>query len=357
MQNNKKYIIATLLALCMNPLVCKETCPPPVSEKPETWNLRMRLKALKKLDQFLNVSTSQSLKTYPLAKPLQQKKIQVDIPEMREFVEKYGYFSLTHPLVSKVSSGTEDIALASCLLKALYDRGAKGEYLEIATAEVLTKVLAYRDLKVGLKVSIPVEREGIIHNEVFCVDRIFDMWHGMPAFGLIPESKDEASLLLFRGTDFSLVSQRGWASMLSDLDISGPGLYAFQHAQKKISEWLRSVARIGKAARVIGCSLGGALATYTFIYENIHLAERGSISVCPPGVAQKVIEDWLKLPADRRNGLTSYVYEGDLVSKVGHLFGTVYCLFSPQPCKPLTAHTQLISSEPLFFKALVEVKD
>ena len=355
MRNNKKLILVALFTLCMNLLVCDETCPPPVSEQPETWSLRVRLKMLKKLDQFLNVSTSHSLKTYPLAQPLQEEKIQVDIPEMREFVEKYGYFSRSHPLACKVSAGEEDIALASCLLQELYNSGAKGEYLEIATAEVLSKVVAYRDLKVGFKISIPIEKKGSIYNEVFVVDRVFDMWHGMPAFGLIPESKGTSSLLLFRGTDFSFVSQRGWASMLSDLDISGPGLYAFQHAQKEISEWLKKVAQMGKAARVMGCSLGGALAAYTFIYENAHLAERGSLSVCAPGVANKVIEAWQELPANRRSGLTSYVYEGDLVSKVGHLFGTVYCLFSPNPCKPLSAHTQLISSEPLFSKALVEI--
>lgn len=334
---------------------CDEQCPPPIPEKLQTWSLEMRLKALKNLDQFLSLSTSQRLKTYPLAHPLQKKEIQVNLPEVKEFEDKYGYFSAVRPIVSKVSADEKDIALVCCLLKMLYEKGVKGEYLEIATFEILTKILAYRDLKVGMKISIPIEKKGVVRNELFYVDYVFDMWHGMPAFGLIPERQGLFSILLFRGTDFSFDSQRGWASLLSDLDISGPGLFAFRHAQAEISEWLQKTQEAGKAARAMGFSLGGALAAYTFIYENPLLASQGSLSICGPGVAEKVVEDWRALPASRRSGLTSYVYAGDLVSKVGNLFGTVYCLFSPRACKPLTAHTRIICSEPLFSKALVDV--
>src|SRR5207249_1381181 len=138
---------------------------------------------------------------------------------------------------------------------------------QLASAELLSKVLAYRDLQLGQTIQIPVEIKGKIVLETFTVDHLFDIWQGMPAFGLIPKKKNLSSLLLFRGTDFSLISKRGIASVMSDLDPSGPGLKAFFHARKEIGGWLQAVQAQGKPARVMGFSLGGALAAYTFIYE------------------------------------------------------------------------------------------
>lgn len=332
---------------------CDDQCPPVISEKSQTWKDRMRVKALKNLDQILDWSVSSKEKAFPLVHPLQEKTITESIPEMKEFSEKYGYFSLKRPIVGKVSSDEKDLELVCCLLKTLYDKGANGEYLEIATAEILTKVLAYRDLKVGQTIHIPIEIEGKVYYEPFVVDQVINIWLGMPAIGLVPERENLASLLLFRGTDFSFDSQRGWASLLSDLDIAGPGLNAFRNAQDEISAWLKKVMGMGKTARTMGFSLGGALAAYAFIYENAYVALEGSISVCGPGVAGKVIEDWRSL---KQKGFRSYINAGDLVSKVGKLFGPVYCLSTPKACKPLTAHTRLICSEPTFTMALVNVE-
>lgn len=314
----------------------------------------MRLKALQNLDLLLSWSFSEKQKTYPLKQPLQEKQIERDLPEVREFLEKYGYFSSIQPIVAKVTSDEEDVDLVRNLLRILYESGAKGEYLEIAVAEALTKVLAYRDLQAGQILHIPIDCEGCVVYEPFTVDRVFDIWHGMPAFGLIPEKQGMASILLFRGTDFSLDSQRGWASLLSDLDIAGPGFSAFLHARDQISEWLKKVVSLKKTANVMGYSLGGALAAYTFIYENALLCNHGSVAVCTPGVGEKVLEDWRLLPADRQKGFVSYINTGDVVSKVGHLFGTVYCLSASNSYKPLTAHTTLICSEPVFSMVLVD---
>ncbi len=334
---------------------CDGTCPPHLGEQSPTWKSKMRLTALRNLDQFLSWSVSEKLKIFPLVHPLQEQWIEKDIPEVRQFVEKYGYFSATRPIVSKVTPDEIDLDLVCCLLKALYEKDARGEYLEIASAEVLTKALAYRDLKVGQKIHIPIDNGGRVSYEPFIVDRVFDIWNGMPAFGLIPERKGVASILLFRGTDFSLASQRGWASLMSDLDMAGPGLSAFRNAQDKISEWLQKAAKLGKKARAIGFSLGGSLAAYTYIYENAWIADRGSIAVCAPGFADSVLEGWSLLPPERHQGFTTYVNAGDIISKVGKLFGTVYCLSTGTALKPLTAHTFLMSSEPKFLKALVDV--
>lgn len=226
--------------------------------------------------------------------------------------------------------------------------------MEIAIAEILTKVLAYRDLKKGQTISIPIETDGKLALQLFTVDHVFNLWHGMPAFGLIPKSPGVASILLFRGTDFTFMSTRGWASVLSDLDRSGPGLHAFRHAQADISSWLKKTAALAKKARAMGFSLGGALATYTFLYENELLSDCSSIAVCGPGLTDELIKDWHALPNARQKSFESYVNLGDIVPKAGKQFGTVYCLSVPGvPKPPVSAHTMLVCSEPLIYKARV----
>jgi len=92
---------------------CDDQCPPILSEKMGTWKDRMRVKALENLNQLLDWSASEKQKAFPLVHPLQEKTIAESIPEVKEFAEKYGYFSLSRPLVGKVSSDEKDLA---CLL-------------------------------------------------------------------------------------------------------------------------------------------------------------------------------------------------------------------------------------------------
>lgn len=348
------FLIASFFQ-CAAFAICDQQCPPQLNESKRNWKGSLRVSALRNIDQFLNWSVSEKLKTFPLVRPLQEQTVQGGLSEVKEFVEKYGYFSFERPIIAKVSSDEKDIQLACCLLKTLYQKGSNRKYLEIATAEVLTKVVAYRDLKAGQKIHIPIERENGISYELYTVDCIIDIWHGMPAFGLLSDKIGTPSILLFRGTDFSLVSERGWASIMSDLDIAGPGLSAFKKSREKISAWLNKAAKENKRARVMGFSLGGALAAYVFIYENALLSDTGSVSICAPGVADSVIEQWNLLSLERQKGFVSYVNEGDIVSIVGRLFGTVYCLSTAFHLKPLTAHTILLCSEPAFKKALVDV--
>jgi hypothetical protein len=335
---------------------CADICPPSIYDRPQTWKDRMRIRALRNFDQFLSWSFSEKFKTYALISPIEENKIASDIPEMRSFVENYGYFSLKHPIVGKVTTDAKDLELICCLLKVLYEKSDDAEYLQIAVGEVITKALAYHDLKIGQIITIPVESGGKIKFEHFVVDHIFNIWSGMPAFGLVPERKGIASILFFRGTDFSLDSQRGWASLMSNLDMVSPGLSAFQHSQSEIHRWLKAVSAKGRKARVLGFSLGGVLAAYTFIYENRWLSDQGSISFCAPGVREKVISEWQLLSEERQNGFTSFVNMGDITSKIGKLFGNVYELSTSKTFKPLTAHTMLISSYPLFSKAKVDVE-
>ena len=255
---------------------CADECPPKLSEHERVWKSRVRLRALMSLDQFLSWSTSDDLKTYALEYPLREATLYNRVPELKVFADDYSYFSAARPIVGKVSNDPEDLKLTCCLLKALYQKGG----LQIAVAEVLAKALAYRDLKEGQRIKIPVELL-----ESFTVERVFNLWNGMPAFGLVPDRKEVPSILLFRGTDFSLDSKRSFASLMSDLELAGPGLYAFRKAQAELNQWLKKVHAQGQAARVMGFSLGGALAAYTFIYEMHGLLKRDLFlfahRVCP----------------------------------------------------------------------------
>lgn len=333
-----------------------------LNQDSSSWKLKMRVKTLSNLDQFLHWGVSESLKTYPLVHSFHDQLIEVVIPTIKEFEEKWGYFSALCPIVGNVTAEQSDVDKTCDLLKVLYLEliyapvKIRPIYLEIASSEILTKVLAYRDLKVGQQIFIPSQKEEKVTLEPYSVDTVLDMGGGMPAFGLIPQNSNFPSILLFRGTDFSLISQRGWASLLSDLDRAGPGLSTFHRAQKNISSWLKKVAALGKKAKVMGFSLGGALAAYTFIYENAELADAGSVAICAPGITDKVLEDWQLLSPQRQSGFVSYVNAGDIVSKVGTLFGTVYCLSPLTECKPLTAHMALMCGREAFSRALVDVK-
>ena len=323
-------------------------------ERIPTWKDKVRVKTLENMDLLLSLGVSKKQNPYPLVQPTEQEVFESAPPEITSFANEYSYFSLIDPIIGKVSSSQTDIKKICKLLHTLQATSLKGAHFELACGELLAKCLAYRDLKLGHKLQIPVERQGEIILETFTVDHVFDIWQGMPAFGLIPEKEHLSSLLLFRGTDFSLISKRGIASVMSDLDPSGPGLRAFFHARKKIRGWLQSVQSQGKPARVMGFSLGGALAAYTFIYENGHLSDEPSLSVCAPGVAASVIKAWDRLPASRRELFISYVNIGDLVSQFGSLFGTVYCLSTKEAMKPLTAHTTLMCAQAPLYKARVD---
>ena len=255
-------------------------CFPLFSNEP-TWKNHMRVKTLKNLDLLLHWGLGKQNTTYPLAHPPEEELLSIPLLELTNFSHDYGYFSLTRPLVGEVSSSKKDLEIALDILHSLYKNQVKGSTLQLATAEILTKIIAYRDLQLGQTLSIPFQTDTQLALETFTVDHIFDIWNGMPAFGL---TSPHSSLLLFRGTDFSHLNKRAIASLLSDLDLAGPGLQAFNNARPTLHSWLKQMHSQGKPAQVMGFSLGGALAAYTYIYEHPLLSSSPSISICAPGV-------------------------------------------------------------------------
>ncbi|MBI3237187.1 MAG: hypothetical protein HYZ48_05775 [Chlamydiales bacterium] len=331
-------VLFLLVSVC---IAASDFAPP----KKVKWKNRMRAKGVQNFDDFLHWTVPQHMRDYVVKEDLEVRILQIDFPEREEFIRWHGYFSPYAPLVGKVSKKKGDLQ-AACTLLGKVAQNSKGEP-PLAIEEVLAKVIAYREWKVGDEIPLL--------STVYRVEKVLDLWHGMPAFGLIDE-KGEDPILLFRGTDFSLDMERGWASLISDVDLRGPGWTAFMKAQDQIHAWLLSVAQRGPKARVIGFSLGGVLAAYTFLYENRWVDLERSVAFHPPGLSDQTLRDWHFLPDEVKKKFRVYVARGDLVSKIGNLFGTVEELSLNHPLKPLRAHTLLFCAEGPFFCRQVDVE-
>jgi hypothetical protein len=263
------------------------------------------------------------------------------------FSKNHGYFAKAHPLVGIVTEEKQDFLLTQTVLSDLVHSCKDSLFVEIGTAEILTKVLAYRHLEQGDSVFLPfVQEDHNIELMEYRIDKIFDLWQGMPAFGLVPQKmKTAPPILLYRGTDFSLLSKRSWASILSDLDIAGPGLTAFLKARTHIHQWLERVAESGNKARVMGFSLGGALAIYTLIYEHELIAQKGSVAFNPPGISHAILEEWEKIPQESKPHFTLFISKGDIIPKLGKLIPYAYELSNQREMRPIDAHVRLMVGE------------
>jgi hypothetical protein len=259
--------------------------------------------------------------------PQKPNKLVVPIshPEVAAFVERHGFFSIERPLVGRVTRSEKDIGMTAEFLEKLPSYIDDPEMLQIAEGEILSKVLAYRELKTGMAVGR------------YTVDAVFDLWQGMPAFGLL--SAQGPALLLFRGTDLNLRMRRAWASVWSDLDLKGPGCSVYQKARPKLRQWLK-----GKSARAIGCSLGGALTAYAALFDSDLLSSSyPSLAFNPPGVFKHRAKLWSELAP--KPLLITYTTTGDFIPKVGRLIGEVREISAARRLKPIEAHVKLMFAE------------
>jgi len=330
------------------------------SNEEAPWTGVMRVKALESLDRLLAIAFDQKSRSCLINESYPKEQFLSSNHQLQLFVKNYGYFSPTHPLVAKVTEESQDIALTEAFLVLIHTYMSNPEEHRLATAEVLTKVLAYRDLKEEQEVSIPLMIEDQ-HSELvpYVVDKVFDLWHGMPAYGLIPKQQGRAApLLLFRGTDLTLSTERGWASVFSDLNTAGPGYVVFKNAQKEIHLWLEKAARGGQKAQVMGFSLGGVLAMYTALYEQEYINAQKkfySLAFNPPGVSRKTFEKFSQASRIKRIPLQMFITRGDLVSKIGFLVGDVREFSVKRFLRPIAAHTILMCAQPLYFLSVVDV--
>jgi hypothetical protein len=101
----------------------------------------------------------------------------------------------------------------------------------------------------------------------------------------------------------------------------------------------------------MGYSLGGVLTAYTTIFE-ANLMNRKprqtSMSFNPPGVSHAIWELWNDMTDKVRAPLSVFVVRGDLVSKIGLLFGDVVEFSIDEHLKPISAHVLFVTGQPTY---------
>lgn len=286
---------------------------------------------------------------FSLSHPWKDEKLSFAIAEIEDFSKKYSYFS-HHPIIGKVSNSEKDLQITQDILHIIDRKIKNPKKRMIATAEILTKALAYRDLEVGITFFIPLtlkKRKNVL--VAYSLNKVFNIFGGMPAFGLLPQTYKSfaAPILLFRGTDFSIGTKRGWASLLCDVDPKGPGFHAFLHIKDELRDWILKANRLSNCkTRVLGYSLGGVLASYSNIYYNDLFSSdvyQPSIAFNSPGVDIAAFRIWDKLSHDNKSLFINFYSQNDLISKYGHLIGYKYKLSSENNPYFIKAHVSLMT--------------
>ncbi|MDN3507221.1 MAG: hypothetical protein P0S96_08345 [Simkaniaceae bacterium] len=308
----------------------------------------MRVNMLKGWDKLLTWTLLPKIKPYYFSNPLVIQTYEMHDAFLESFRKEYGYFSAYEPIVGIVTDEASHVEKTNEALKNLVHLPDSLQR-EFSRDEILAKVMAYRTLKKGMKITMP-------DGAIYFVDTIIDLWRGMPAFGLLPEQKGHPPILLYRGTDMDLVSEKGWASILSDLDTTGPGHTTFLKAQDQIHQWLLKVKKTYQPARVVGYSLGGALVFYTLIYESDLLSRKyPTVAYNPPGISLEVHAKWEEAKQAKDIPLFTFVNKGDIVSQIGFFLSNVWEISLDKTMDVIEAHTTLISTESHFHATSVDV--
>lgn len=335
----------------------------PIEGNSSLLGMRARARALVRVDRMLARAFPLSVRSFALAEaPVLERG--VDSPSLQRFLNDYHYFAEQRALVANVTLARDDLLPVQELLLALPEEVKERQLLELLVAELLTKVVAYRDLTAGDLLQLPLfgSLTGSARTPVlvtFVVEKRFDLWQGMPAFALKPVDPPfrVAPILLFRGTDASLTRKWGWASIISDLDPRGPGYAVFLRSQALLHDWLAVQKSAGAPARVMGFSLGGALGLYALKLEaDLLLSDplEPSYLFNLPGISQALVREWEEsiLPECK-----IFISRGDMVSKAGYLLGHVAELSTPELLGPLASHVQLVSGQPSYTLAQVDVAE
>ena len=277
-----------------------------------------------------------------------------------QFAKTYRLQSSSKGIICNFTEGVKDIEKTEKVLELALKAFSNPLHSDLLVAEILAKVLAYRDLKKGMRINIPtLNADETLELVTYQVDHVFDLWSKVRAFGLVNEKKGcGAPILLFRGTDFSFRSEGGRASIISDLDPNGPGHALYEKAKPKLVKWLQNMKKTKGKARLVGHSLGGVILAYTLIRNNGLISARPhqvSYAFNFPGISMKLTEKWQSLAKSKRPSFSGVVCRGDVVSKFGILFGKVYEVSYNTPLSPIYAHEQLLFSQPSGYINLVDV--
>ena len=308
---------------------------------------------------FLSFVFKYSSRCYKLKKEEKVQILQHACRDLHRFGNSYRAHNASKGIICQVTSKKEDIQKTVQILSLLSESIQNPLLADLMTAEILAKVLAYRDLSIGESIPIPtLEANEKIVKTSYIVDKIFFLWNKVRAFGLVSLQKGKAPILLFRGTDFSLTSEGGRASIISDLDPKGPGRTLFESAEKNLYRWLKAISLEKGKVRAIGHSLGGVIVSYTLLSIPHFLSNKPyecSYAFNSPGVSKDLVKKWQRLPDCEKPNYKSIVYRGDVISKFGQLFGNVFEVSLNQPLSPIRAHEFLFFTQPICYLFEIDV--
>lgn len=300
-------------------------------------------KSLESWEHIASKLLKETSRVYDYLPPSKKSNIKIERNILETFQKNHHYFSFRRPLVGHVTNHIEDIEITQKLLIDAFHVFEDPFILEQVTGEILAKVLAYRNLKKDMVLYIPWVVDDKAELIPCRVDRVFNLWKQMRAFGIRPVDKRHCNLLLFRGTDLSFKSESSRISIMSNFDPQGPGHSIFFHAKKKIEDWMKSTTTKNHKAKTMGYSLGGALSSYLLCNLPEFFSESStSLLFNQPGLIDNNLENFLKEQKKHGFKVRSYVAEGDAVSKYGFMFCETIGLKVPERVlPPLAAHTKL----------------
>ncbi|MCK4934680.1 MAG: hypothetical protein KAR79_03745 [Simkaniaceae bacterium] len=294
---------------------------------------------------------------YYLLAPSNIQTIKNSYTNLQDFSKNFMRYSSEKGLICKVTSDPKDLEITNRLLIDVFENVKNPLVCELITAEIIAKILAYRNLHKDDQVYIPTLNElGQTELKKYTVDKVFDLWNKVSAFGLRGESS--APILIFRGTDLSLTTEGGRASMISDFDPIGPGKTLFDHAESNILEWLQEMCQNTKKARLVGHSLGGAFVTYALLSTSKYISNKAheiSYAFNYPGVSLELSSKWDLIPEESRPNFKGFISRGDVISKLGFLFGDIYELSINNRLSPILAHELLHFAQPSCYIQEVDV--
>lgn len=303
-------------------------------------SLETRSKFFLHLNKFLDWITSFQNFNY------QKKSFLKDFlnpPEcLIEFDQQHGFFSSKAPLVGQYTPLKSDLAYVEDILIKIDQVELEKDKRLFYIQEILSKVLAYRELNVGDVIKIP-DFETPQSISSYTLDVIFDLGLSMPAYAFTSQDKDKPTILIYRGTHFDLTHKSGVASIIADMDLYGPGYTAFFKIEPQLRSFLVKQKLNQKQTVTLGYSLGGVLSLYTGIFFKEFIDVTHSCAFNPPGVQKKLFKLCEKEKILEQ--FQVYVNNSDPVSKWGFLIGNVDILSIDKRMGPLMAHTMLMSSQ------------
>ncbi|MCY3973929.1 MAG: hypothetical protein OXF02_00050 [Simkaniaceae bacterium] len=296
---------------------------------------------------------------FALADPTSERIFLHDSTKIARIAATHRYGCRKHAPCRVTHTEEEAEEITGILLVAQEELAERPEQCDLFTAEILAKMVAYHEWHRGETLSVPCLNKGLrTRMHLYTINKVFRLWHGMRAFGLI--SRDGAPLLLFRGTDLSLKRKEGRASIISTLDPGGPGRTVFEEAEKELKVWLRKVTAMYGKARAIGHSLGGAIASYVILRQRRYFSfspHSSSYSFNAPGIPSAYIETDPPSPPDEMPTYRGFISRGDVISKFGTLFGNITELSLRSPLLPIEAHERLMFAEPELFLRQVDLSE